>query len=158
MNYLVDIDRATAKAYHAADYAIAFVVEGKPIPKGRPIYSRKNGMRTPDKTVAYERLIGQHAQFAHGASGYGRVARGPVAVRLHFILPRPDRLCRKKDPDGLMLAPVRPDVDNLAKAVLDGMKRIWVDDAQVCWKLATKEYAEKATPKAARTVVWVWSL
>ncbi len=152
-------DRVASAFYHKADYRIAFEVSGQPIPKGRPEWSGKTrGMRTPDRTVEYEKMIAQHSQLAHAAFGHvGRVG-GPVAVRLHFILKRPKRLCKRTDPDGMIPAPVRPDADNLTKAVMDGMKRIWVDDAQVCWALVTKEYAEKVTRTEARAVVWVWSL
>lgn len=79
---------------------------------------------------------------------------GAVRVDLMFLLPRPDRLMRVKDPEGPVLCPCKPDVDNLAKAVLDAMTdtgRWWRDDGQVCDGQWRKLYAGKHRP----TGVWV---
>ena len=58
---------------------------------------------------------------------------GPLEVSITFFLPRPKRLMRKKDPDGPVWAPGKPDRDNLDKAVLDCLTTDgwWRDDAQV---------------------------
>lgn len=58
---------------------------------------------------------------------------GPVRVDIDFLLPRPKRLMRKRDPDGELPATGKPDRDNLDKAVLDALKTDgwFLDDAQV---------------------------
>jgi len=66
---------------------------------------------------------------------------GPIRLDLWFFMPRPKRLCRKRDPDGSFPCPGRPDRDNLEKAVMDALvdAELLLDDAQVCagevWKL-----------------------
>jgi Holliday junction resolvase RusA-like endonuclease len=57
----------------------------------------------------------------------------PLRVSINFYLPRPKRLCRKKDTQDALPCTSKPDVDNLAKAVLDCMTQDgwWLDDAQV---------------------------
>jgi len=59
---------------------------------------------------------------------------GPLCVGLSFWLPRPKGRCRRADPQGAIPCTTKPDVDNLAKAVLDAMTQDgwWHDDAQVC--------------------------
>ena len=67
---------------------------------------------------------------------------GPVAVDLHFIVPRPKSIPKK------ILRPFKkPDLDKLIRAVLDGMTYggVWGDDAQVVDIRASKHYA---TPDA----------
>lgn len=64
--------------------------------------------------------------------------RGPVAVRLVFAMPKPSKV-----PDERAGWPmVKPDVDKLARAVLDALTAAgaWADDAQVCDVRAVKHY------------------
>ena len=68
---------------------------------------------------------------------------GPIRLNLLIVLPRPKRLMRKKDPEGLVWAPKRPDRDNIEKAITDGLKSCFRDDAQICAGESLKVYAEK---------------
>lgn len=70
---------------------------------------------------------------------------GPVAVSAKFILPRPKRLMRKKDPEGELLHTSKPDSDNLLKAVMDVCSdiQLWRDDTQVVDVFVQKRYAAK---------------
>lgn len=65
-------------------------------------------------------------------------AAGPLEVRLSFFLPRPASLPKK-----IQWPAKRPDLDKLARAVLDGLTEggAWKDDGQVISLTATKEYA-----------------
>ena len=66
---------------------------------------------------------------------------GPVAVKVDFALPRPPSIPRKR------WAPiVKPDVDKLARAVLDALTGVvFTDDARVVSLVAEKHYAEGPT-------------
>ncbi len=120
-------------------------VPGIPVPKGRPRASRTRcgvHMRTPDRTVEYEHRVAMYARHV------GRIDPDGVALAVHVlaVLPRPQRLCRRADPDGLMWATsAAADVDNIAKAVLDGLQLAGVlaDDRHVVEVHAVKCYAEK---------------
>ena len=82
------------------------------------------------------------------AAGGPAPLTGPVRVQLYFQMPRPKghfgtgrNRERLKDS-----APThhtkKPDLDNLAKAVLDALKgHAWVDDSQVCVLEKRKQYA-----------------
>lgn len=68
---------------------------------------------------------------------------GAMRMRIVFDLPRPKRLCRRKDPPGrIPHTGGRDDIDNLIKAVLDALTTVglWRDDSQVYWMAACKFY------------------
>jgi|TARA_R110000824_G_scaffold171454_3_gene349089 Holliday junction resolvase RusA-like endonuclease len=64
---------------------------------------------------------------------------------MSVIFKRPQRLNRKKDPDGLIPHTGKPDLDNVIKSILDGMNgRTYKDDSQVCsFGECAKYYSEK---------------
>ena len=81
----------------------------------------------------------------------GRRVSEPVFLRLVFYMPRPKSHYKK---DGSLtlsgsdaMYVKTPDVDNLAKAVMDCMTslQIWVDDAQVVELSVFKRYTNGAT-------------
>jgi Holliday junction resolvase RusA-like endonuclease len=77
-------------------------------------------------------------------------------MRIRALFPRPKRLRRKRDPDGPIVHAQKPDVDNVAKAVMDAMGEFWADDAQVHALAAEKYFVEKTgTP---RVEVWIYDL
>ena len=63
------------------------------------------------------------------------------------IFPRPQRLQARKHSDNLIPMGCRPDLDNVIKAVLDGVGLvkglIWNDDGQVSCLRADAFYAER---------------
>jgi len=66
----------------------------------------------------------------------------PVAVALWIELPRPKRLTRRTDPVWRVTHGAKPDVDNLAKAILDAMTNDgwWADDSLVSLLIVGKWY------------------
>lgn len=112
---------------------ITFVVHIPPTPKGRPRFW--NGRVLTDKrTRTWERefaaLVAKHMPVAP--------LKGPLSLKMHFWVPKPKSVKRE--------APsVRPDLDNYAKAVMDGLKAFWIDDAQIVHLEATKRYGEIAS-------------
>jgi Holliday junction resolvase RusA-like endonuclease len=53
----------------------------------------------------------------------------PVTLRLIWLMPRPNRLSRKKDPDGIVWCDQKPDIDNLAKSTIDAKQTAgWFSD------------------------------
>lgn len=62
----------------------------------------------------------------------------PLALYLTFIFDRPQRLLNKP---GFHLHVVKPDCDNLAKAVQDACNGLlWHDDRQICKLVVEKRY------------------
>lgn len=125
---------------------ITFTVPGVPVAKARPRATTIGGaarLYTPGKTRDYEQLVGLSAR--------GAMCKAPpidraVAVSLDIRLPVPASWSKTRRADALagrVFASSRPDVDNQAKAVLDGCNGVvWVDDAQVVRLTTQKRYAE----------------
>lgn len=132
----------------AGTHALRFVVPGKPRGKGRGrAFAFKNkttgklGARvfTPDATAAYENLIKLEAQRA-GA----RVLQGPVVVKItaFYAVPKSTAKARRGDMLADRIRPtVKPDADNIVKAVFDGLNGVcFVDDVQVVGHSLSKFY------------------
>jgi Holliday junction resolvase RusA-like endonuclease len=72
---------------------------------------------------------------------------GPVSVELVFYMPAPKR--RNARPA------VKPDVDKLARAVLDGLTgSAFADDGQVVELKASKRYADLEHPRTGVQIEW----
>ena len=118
---------------------ISFIVPGIPVAKGRPRFARVGkGVRTftPAKTVRFEERVMLAAQ----AAGVTMLT-GPVEVSISAIfgMVGPPR---KRKPREAQWKATRPDVENVAKAVLDALNGIaYRDDAQVVSLFVTKRFA-----------------
>lgn len=67
---------------------------------------------------------------------------GPVRLSATFVLPKPTTTVRKRDAGRLIWVAKKPDVDNLAKALLDSLSGVaWSDDSQVASLHISKRYA-----------------
>jgi Holliday junction resolvase RusA-like endonuclease len=110
---------------------VHFVVEGKPVGKGRPRITRR-GTYTPAATVAWERQIGYAARVAMaGAAPF----EGPVGIAVTAVL----KLPKKYREDAKPITGV--DADNILKAAMDALNRIvYRDDAQVVTATVGKVY------------------
>lgn len=114
---------------------IDMVIYGTPIGKGRPRFGRgKDGKMvtyTPRKTKDYEQCIKTIAQIAMVNR---TIIEGPVKVVIHAFF-------NHKKKSGWHVS--RPDLDNVIKAILDGLNGIvYVDDTQVAELTATKKYVK----------------
>lgn len=127
--------------------AVAFTVEGKAVGKGRPRVSTIAGkprLYTPAKTVAWESLV---AAAARAAMGSQSPSEHPMAVRISIDvqIPRSWSRALKKAAELQQVRPGKPDLDNVAKAVLDACNGIvYRDDAQVVRLTVEKGYARAA--------------
>ena len=97
--------------------------------------------KEPQRMEAYW----MRAEFARRLPEGWRARRGGVRVRVELVYP-----LRKSDkcaPGALVPHTVRPDADNLVKALLDAMTRagVWEDDAQV-YDLHVRKFRAK-TPR-----------
>ena len=124
--------------------SIEIRMDGQPIGKGRPRFSRKSGTAyTPDKTARYEERLAWAAQIVMA----GRpLLEGPLTVAVLAFMEIPaSKPARWKDAAiaGSIRPTTKPDVDNIAK-ILDGLNRIvWRDDAQIVHLAVTKRYSHR---------------
>lgn len=125
--------------------SIVFIVPGQPQGKGRPRVGKVGTharMYTPAKTAAYEGLIAHAAQQAMAGQP---LIEGPVAVTLDIRCQVPASWSKKKQAEALIgkvLPTTKPDIDNVEKAVFDGLNGVaWRDDVQVVQVTKRKRYA-----------------
>lgn len=121
---------------------IRFTVPGIPVAKGRPRITTRGGFArayTPAKTVAYEAHVASAGRDAMGdASPYA----GPLAVNLTAVFPIPSSWPKARRQSAHWHTS-KPDGDNIAKALGDGLNGIcWHDDAQVASWRVLKCYGE----------------
>ena len=123
---------------------VTFMVEGTPIPKGRPRFARRGkfvSTYSPKTTVDYESKVSDSAKLAMGAS---EPLETPVGAYIYITLPVPASYSKKRT-QACLSGEERPtkksDIDNYCKAIFDGMNGIvFVDDSLVVSLHATKVY------------------
>lgn len=136
----------------------AFRVNGTPKPQPRPrAFARKIGGKHVARVFEAGTAEAWKSDVVRDARPHRPEAplEGPVSVAIDFLMPRPKRLMRKKDPDGRIPAPAKPDRDNLEKAVLDALTTDgwWRDDAQVVAGEVRKLYHAKDEAPGAELVI-----
>jgi Holliday junction resolvase RusA-like endonuclease len=125
-------------------HAVSFTVAGQPVPQPRPRVSTAGGFArayVPGKhpVHAYRESI------AAAARGAGLTTTGEVLnVVIDAVFERPKSHMRKVGvkPDAPKLP--RPDVDNVAKAVLDALQDVMGDDSLVGRLVVEKSYGTEA--------------
>lgn len=122
--------------------SISFFVPGPPVPKARPRLG-KRFVYTPAATSAYEQRI---AAAAAKAMGRSKPTDRAVNVVAGFVLPPLKRDCPE-------FATARGDIDNYAKAVLDGLNGVvYADDKQVVFLGASKFWPCDDYPQVGTSV------
>lgn len=123
-----------------------FVVEGKPVGKGRPRFKRMGNFvqtYTPAATADYEKLVSLRFQNAGGV-----ITDKPVRVEVVAFFAPPKSARRKDKAEMLMnkiLPTKKPDCDNIAKIILDALNQIaYKDDSQVIELIVKKRFAAEA--------------
>ena len=120
------------------------LVPGPPIGKGRPRASSMGGhvrLYTPKKTADWERSAALLARNAWRRGPSDDLCRADIVA----VFSRPQRLLRKKDPLQRIYHGSKPDIDNVAKSVLDSLVMAGVirDDKQVVELCIRSVYASK---------------
>jgi len=129
-------------------FMINFTVYGEPQGKARPRFRKVGNFvqtYTPQKTKSYEDEI---KMFAKAAMGATEPLETPVEVFLYIRNSVPASYSKKRT-EACLSGQEKPinktDIDNIAKAFLDGMNGIvYKDDRQVVELHAKKTYAEIA--------------
>ena len=115
---------------------ISIVIHGKPIGKARPRFGqRKDGSvmtYTPRETRNYEQAVAVLAQCAMSGK---TMLEGPVRVTIHAFF-------NHKKKTGYHTS--RPDLDNIIKAILDGLNGVvFKDDSAVAYIIASKVFCDE---------------
>lgn len=124
--------------------AITFSVPGDPVPQPRPRVSTRGGFARAyvpsDHPVhAYRQSVAAAARAA------GLATTGdPLNVVIDAVFRRPKSHLNKAGVKATAPTLPRPDVDNLAKAVLDALQDVMGDDTNVSRLVVEKSYGQEA--------------
>lgn len=128
--------------------AIAFVIPGTPIGKGRPKFARRGNFTvayTPEKTASYENLVKVKAEEAMQGQP---LFEGAVSVEIALFVTPPASWSQKKQREALagsIFPTSKPDVDNCLKGIMDACNEIvFKDDKQAVDVKVIKRYADTA--------------
>lgn len=122
--------------------SIKLTILGKPTGKGRPRLG-KYGTYTPPKTVNYETLV--KLTFMNKYKDFEPI-KGAVAAKITAVFAVPKSYSEKKKKEALFKLDYthKPDVDNIAKIILDSLNKLaYIDDSQVSCLLVFKNYGEQ---------------
>ncbi len=118
------------------------VIEGKIQGKGRPRFYGHHAV-TPEATVVYENKI----MYAYKKDG-GVLNEGPLMLDIWANFKIPESYSKKRRQEcelGHEMPTKKPDIDNIAKAVLDGLNGVaYKDDSQVTHLKVRKRYTTQA--------------
>lgn len=109
-----------------------FFVPGRPIPQGSLKFINGHAIHVRAQDLALWRAdIANQARVC-----YPEKLQGAVSVALHFVFNRPKSV-KRAEPS------IRPDLDKLIRAVLDGLiDVVYRDDEQVTHLVSSKSYGE----------------
>lgn len=123
---------------------LEFVVMGVPKGKGRPRMTRSGHTYTPNDTVQYENLV--KTCFVEKYPDWVP-SEEVIQASIIAYYPIPKSFSAKKlrmIKEGDLLPAKKPDLDNIAKAILDSLNNIaYKDDSQVCQLTMLKQYDDR---------------
>ncbi len=113
-----------------------FTIVGPPQGKARPRFAR-GVVYTPPDTANYERVVG----LIYKASK-GKLLEGEVIVTIDAFFDIPKSAKKAEAKQGVIRPKVKPDVDNIAKIILDGLNGVaYSDDSHVVSLTVNKRYS-----------------
>lgn len=121
---------------------VKFSIPGQTQGKGRA-RTTKFGSYTPEKTVLYENLIKINYQQVTN-----KYFEGPLKITINAYYEPPKSTSKKQRTamlEGAIKPTKKPDIDNIAKVVLDALNGIaYRDDTQVIELIVNKSYGQLA--------------
>lgn len=124
----------------------SFTVPGVPVAKGRPRVTIRGGRPrayTPEKTEKYENLVRLAFIEKYGVTV---PASGPIILEFWAYFPVPKSFSKKKTAlalRGIIHKTTKPDLDNIQKAIQDGLNGVaFADDSQIFRYAALKDFSD----------------
>lgn len=122
---------------------IEFTIPGAPQGKERPRFTKNGIAYTPQKTRDYEKLVA----WAYHCEAHGAKFTGPIFAEIAAVYAVPPSWNKKKRAEALdnrIFPMVKPDLDNIVKAVLDACNGLaYKDDAAVTDLTICKRYGTR---------------
>lgn len=124
--------------------SITFSVSGEPVPQPRPRVSTAGGFARAYVPAQHPVHAYRHSLAAAArAAGLGQTGE-PLNVVIDAVFVRPKSHMTKAGVKPTAPRLPRPDVDNLAKAVLDALQDVMGDDTNVARLVVEKSYGQEA--------------
>ena len=128
------------------------MIPGPPFGKARP-RKGKYGVYNPSSNAEYEGKV--KAAYLE-ARGMHDPTDGPVSLYVHAYFAIPKSAIRKRMEDKIKEGEIylgKPDADNIAKSVMDGLNGVaYIDDSQVYFLCCERNYS-----KNPRVEVFIWT-
>ena len=128
---------------------IHFVIEGRPQPQGRPRAVRMGAgvrMYDPPKSKAYKQMVSARVRSYMKINGIQTITE-PLAIHLNFYFTPPKSYSKKRIraiEAKEELFTKKPDIDNLAKSILDSCNNLlFKDDSQIVGLTIGKHYGHE---------------
>ena len=121
---------------------LEFSVPGEPKGKGRPRVTRGGHAYTPKDTVMYENLV--RTSFRQAYPDHIPVTDKEITaeIRAYYSMPKASKKKTTQMIEGVIRPKKKPDLDNIAKAVLDSLNGIaYKDDSQIVSLTIDKAYS-----------------
>ncbi|MBO0575126.1 RusA family crossover junction endodeoxyribonuclease [Clostridium botulinum] len=119
------------------------VIDGKPMGKQRPRFNGKIGsVYTPSKTVNYENWV--RVCYQQQCAGEKLTGEVVAFINAYYTIPKSTSKKNKKGMlAGIIRPTIKPDVDNIAKVILDSLNGLaYGDDKQIVFCTISKWYGE----------------
>lgn len=120
------------------------IIEGNPVAKGRPRFTKRGFAYTPAKTKSAEEAIAWAWKEITKNNIY--LENKPIRLHIDFYREIPKSTSKKRKimmENKEILPTVKPDIDNYLKLVLDGLNGIaYKDDNLICDLRTRKFYSE----------------
>lgn len=111
--------------------SVTFVVPGEPEGKQRARKGKHGAFYTPYKTKVYEAKVRDAYIVAAGGEYFSGMIT--VGIAAYYRIPKSWAKQKKQQAEAEKIAPSKPDIDNILKAVMDGLSGIaYDDDCMVC--------------------------
>ena len=129
-----------------------FEIPGDPKGKGRPRFTRNGRTFTPAETVRYESLVRTcFAQKYCGTDTIPQKVPTEVSITAFYSIPKVSKQKQALMENNTELPTKKPDIDNLAKIILDALNGIaYHDDAQIVRLTVQKSYSRE--PRVSVTI------
>lgn len=129
---------------------IEFTVDGEPVGKGRPRFTRNGHAYTPEKTADYEQLV--KLSFRNKYPDFKPILKViPLSVVICAEFPIPASFCknaRLEAKRGTKKPTKKPDADNIAKSICDALNGLaYHDDSQIVELTVHKKYSSSPCVK-----------
>ena len=139
---------------------IDLTIPGKPVAQGRPRFYRRGNFvvaTDPKASKVYKADVQYLAQKHKEDNNIDELLDGPLGLDVMAYFPCPKSRWRKTNPRPEEHHAKRPDADNIAKAIKDGLTGVFYhDDSQISELIIRKRIA--AQGEAPRIMVSLYTL